>query len=506
MKYAISTLIFIISFSFSGLVISTTHSPFHINTFANWGWKGKVKWSKPDKVEESKPWKKVVEWTTPYKDIVLDVIGRRVISEATKKHIFRLNIRTGIGQNIGCVGLMDETHRSPDGLTIYMSPYENSGCDDGVTKVTLTVIDALKIHIDIYKGSKIIAKGTLHATKRKQALAYKSFKQKKEPPLYVSRNLVISPDYRGETLQQPKQEWCANDTPKRGHKFNAKYDVSHKSRSRLFDHDYEKFIETKLLPAIVKFCGRKTTYIQIRMYKKGENKTWDIIIFHLKNGKVVKSYQQPKALLSQYKKPGPNPDELQSLKKQGIWGYVCDGPFCELPGGFYLNAIYNNDIFMLGFLDKGIDRITDNKAPLIIGLTDVYMHDYKYYRTGNCLKKNSKSKTYTFKTKPTQWQTLSGMYAGTTPGISKAAVYNVNADFYPLVLKIGNSRGGSGWKGAYGMYKRLEAASLTLDGLVGLRRRYHCDSPEVKQFERNLINLAERYLKDPEGTKNKILY
>ncbi len=45
---------------------------------------------------------------------------------------------------------------------------------------------------------------------------------------------------------------------------------------------------------------------------------------------------------------------------------------------------------------------------------------------------------------------------------------------------------------------RWKGVGILLKGIDMLQRKYKCESPEVKQFERNLISLTTRYLKTKE--------
>ena len=334
--------------------------------------------------------------------------------------------------------------------------------------------------------------------------------------LYQSEKLTITPVWR-----KTMAEWCASENEKVGHTVVTTYTSEHDERRNLFNTDYEKFIETKIHPAIKKLCGRKTNFIVMFMRKKGESKNWDQLAFRLKNGSVYKSIRTSGAAPKKYKtvEDTLKPGERRTLAKHEIWYILCEkGPFCDLPGGLYLNAIYNNDVDLLKILDKRFNRFVKRRLKdhdskigwdvigfgfgaiysdqsVLIGLADKYTHDYQTkYRS--CLKSNAQSKTFTYEVKPTHWETLSGMYAGSSPGYKVSATYTVNPELFPLVEKIGNHNGGSWWKHSYDILGS-KSASYTIEGLLELQYQFSCKSAEVKRFEKNLLTLTERYLKDP---------
>jgi hypothetical protein len=181
-----------------------------------------------------------------------------------------------------------------------------------------------------------------------------------------------------------------------------------------------------------------------------------------------------------------NPERYQELRRKGLVS-VCEeksGPFCELSGGEVLNAIYRNDIARVAHLEGGRKDV--------FNLAVYYMYSYQNFPQ-QCLNTGSRQIKKTYTIEETRFETLSGLDAGALPESKVSAYYFVNPEFIPLCERICKSN-----------VKFLPTALRTISskdvsnaitGIDQITKKYDCNNPDVKQFERNLISITDQQVK-----------
>jgi len=190
--------------------------------------------------------------------------------------------------------------------------------------------------------------------------------------------------------------------------------------------------------------------------------------------------------------------EVEKVASRRFGECADKGFLCDYPGGKYLNAIYRNDTAVVDAIDK-----TYPYGSYLVHIANQYMFNYGktvYYNgrssynsmhSRKCLGPRARSKTFSYTTDVKRYENIYGMDMGSIGGDKISATYTVNPEFYPLLLKIGGHFGDSLEKLRASMNKNLE---VVLDGARKIQATCDCSSPEVKQFERNLISLTTRYL------------
>jgi hypothetical protein len=319
------------------------------------------------------------------------------------------------------------------------------------------------------------------------------------------------------------------------------YDVSHNERESLIGPDYEEFVRTIVYPSVIKQCGPiRLSKLGVSFYKKGEDRSWDGMMFKISNGgrTVVKtSYSasedaensmtlgQIAALMPDNndasRKTGRTKEaQLTKIKKQkdkiSAWGSVCSGPFCNLKGGAYLHAIYENDVTAIKRMDALVNvsmrdmtkkimgnnemanllqkfrekAVPDVKISLLPILADNYFYSYQYFAL-KCPKGLVRKK---FRWTNDTYDTYMGnIYTGQAGGEQISASYVLRPEFIPLCNKVCNHLGGEGGRQ---MLKKINhrPSLMTLHGLDDIRDKYSCSDVAVRQFERNLLSLTQSYL------------
>lgn len=208
------------------------------------------------------------------------------------------------------------------------------------------------------------------------------------------------------------------------------------------------------------------------------------------------------------------------------------GKFCNLPGGVYLNAIYDGSFSHLQVLDKQVRDASKAEIDKVLpgdGLTEIeqkvfkrteqaqanqilkklfttaliptsslpylarrYM--YQYQKTSrSCFKSGHKVIEKVWITPPSH--TPDTEYNGyfipgeVIPGSRISASYDVNPEFFALCNRVCDAVKPTGRT----MYLTEEDRKLSA-GIDRLMTENNCASPAIQQFERNLIILTQRAL------------
>jgi len=198
----------------------------------------------------------------------------------------------------------------------------------------------------------------------------------------------------------------------------------------------------------------------------------------------------------------------------------CEGKFCGLSGGVYLNAIYNNDLALVKRLDASLNSrfrkktggmlafaedVTGKKQDmsLLPVLADTYIaEDGKGYAPSLQCYKDAVKKTITH-TNPTYdvWDHR-GMYDGVAGGEVHRYSYIIRPELMSLCDKVCDHLGGAGERSAVRSLGHV-GANNTLSGVVEMVKQFPCESNAMLQFERNLQSMTEQYFAKRESWLNQ---
>ncbi len=202
-----------------------------------------------------------------------------------------------------------------------------------------------------------------------------------------------------------------------------------------------------------------------------------------------------------------------------------DCQFCELPGGDYLNAIYEGDYekqdrmawdylmevrnrdtndAMMGVFMQNVGLGSENLT-VLQELLASYMQKYAYHDK-SCLKPGAFTRRVTWK-KPDVVTTLNGWEFARMEGASFDATYSLNKEFQQACNQLCGDAG-SMTAAVNGLNMTGTRYSLmdVFEGLDLLFEKYSCSSPEVKIFEQNMLAQFDRENEIPsDGRRNTLL-
>ena len=311
----------------------------------------------------------------------------------------------------------------------------------------------------------------------------------------------------------PRDEsWCTSG-------IEVVYDVPHAERDAWLAQNYGDFAAKVVQPLLQEKC--RVLSGKVYFYRKGEADHWDSIRYEMPGPMDVRWGETP-TLRATNHSLGRQAQALVEKQESRAWSEGCSGPFCDLPGGLYLHAIYAGDAKLVRKLDRQANQALHEQidsaasqleqdmggslpfdlrgmlksnsffSPLAV-LADTYMYDYSRERSAQCLDSGAVTRTMRYTTDKYELYSLYGAYQGTEGGREISATYTVNQEFAPLCDRLCNHLGGGGRRWAAGSMGN-KATGLTLDGLDRLQNEANCASPEVQQFERNLIEMTSHYL------------
>lgn len=323
----------------------------------------------------------------------------------------------------------------------------------------------------------------------------------------VRQPLVDKPEYR---LYSSKPDVCTHL------EFDVVYRANHERRDDVFGGDYQKRVGLLVRGQTQKLCG-STGGASVAAFRVGEDQYWDKMSF---------TFQTPargaigagRNVLRTHVKSGRARAHDQWLQDR-LLGPVCGEVFCDLPGGRYLNAIYNgriDDVRQMDFLfeqsqralvaqqnDEGILQaialgpvraaLRAGNSQLLRRTANKYMHSYAAWGE-ECFDSGATEKTFEYTT-PTVIET--DQYGTTTTGgITFSAKYTVNPEFFVLRDQLGDSDGAQRSDSP----ALLPEQALVFRGVVEMKNSYQCRSAEVKQFEAQLRALTAAVIDSP-GTQ-----
>lgn len=315
-------------------------------------------------------------------------------------------------------------------------------------------------------------------------------------PLWESEKLTLYPG---------QENWCANG------RMDAYYKVPSEDRNQAFGGNYATILGERARRVTNEFCGDVLT-ARVSSYRVGDETPWDSMSFQFRpiRASTFGNDDGYLKLIGQNLSPRAKA-HLAYLNANHLGPACSDAPFCELPGGRYLNAIYNGRGDLVSEMDK-IQRseaqqmlssqmdqmkmeanpITDLFASmietddgLIVGAANKYMYSYAAWGT-QCLKSGATTRTFVHTTPATETINFDGS-TDYQPGQTFEADYTVNPEFFALLDRVGSHSGAPNSDSPL----LNKARSLVLQGLVRMKDDYGCSSPEVARFEKNLIALAQ---------------
>jgi peptidylprolyl isomerase len=341
-------------------------------------------------------------------------------------------------------------------------------------------------------------------------------------PLFNNGSIAIYPESRHPRSQI--RDWCGSRT--NGNplgKLEVVYDGAHSRRDTHFPQGYEAFVDTAVRSVLKQHCSdTNPANVELYFYRRGEMEYLDKIRFQLRDGRGTNSVARISESMNT-----AHPANKRRVAKNELGS--CSGkPFCDLTGGIYLNAIYENNEALIISLDqkimdelqsgydvKGVQdfvaaisgNFSEDNSNVDIGLKDksllkeistkymaLYGHSPSHNSAdGACLQADSVSITRKYTTDVIRFENAYGIDQGAVGGDTFFTVYTINKEFEPLCNKI---CGAMGEGGSYILELAQESykASLVFSGIGQVLYEADCNSPEVKQFERNLISLTERSL------------
>jgi len=252
----------------------------------------------------------------------------------------------------------------------------------------------------------------------------------------------------------------------------------------------------------------------MHFYRKGETERWDSMIMKPQRGLGITGLASV-TIHSMSEKAKAY--ETQAANERAF-GTCTSKPFCDLIGGVYLNAIYENDAALVQRMDRQIlgeirstptanalnkfASILYGQGTRVIGAEEgfsllklmaiKYMALYESKHIGQSCLLDGARRISRKSEVIVEYEDQFGNDQGAAD-LSYGEAYVINKEFIPLCTKICDSSGASGADfiaDSLNSYK----AKLILSGTSQVLSRLDCNDPQVKQFERNLISLTERYL------------
>lgn len=290
--------------------------------------------------------------------------------------------------------------------------------------------------------------------------------------------------------------------------FDVIYRVNHERRDSVFAGDYQKSVSNIVSTLASRRCGSASRFV-VNAYSQGDTEPWDQITFTFDNSAGAIPFRVARRNAS------AAAEAFDAFLEANRFG-PCEGPFCELSGGRYLNAVYRGDLDVVKQIDAlhrealyayinksktqlGLDGRLDglfdpsfdvNKIQLLEQVANKYMHAYGLWGD-DCLDPGSQEKRYEYTT-PVIIET-DEYGTSTSGGITFDATYTLNPEFFPLRDKLASYRGAKTSDDP----SNLEVKGSIYRGVVELNKSDDCRSAQVKEFERQLRVLTEALLQRP---------
>ncbi|MDY6880199.1 MAG: tetratricopeptide repeat protein, partial [Thermodesulfobacteriota bacterium] len=184
-------------------------------------------------------------------------------------------------------------------------------------------------------------------------------------------------------------------------------------------------------------------------------------------------------------------DQGHSYSKKVLFDRIEKGPFYNLPGGKLIDAIYRNDMKTVKEVEitSGLKSLNSGSS-----LLNLVANKYMYAFNQNwpyCHQREKRRRRFSVTIKEKKYENIYGMDMGSIPSWTSSATYVVPKEFYYLLERLGSNMGSDHMEMA-AKYFRLRKVIKIFDGIDILQQTNKCDSPDIKQFEKNLISLTTR--------------
>tara|TARA_R110001592_G_scaffold16881_12_gene71689 strand:+ start:10595 stop:11758 length:1164 start_codon:yes stop_codon:yes gene_type:complete len=222
--------------------------------------------------------------------------------------------------------------------------------------------------------------------------------------------------------------------------------------------------------------------------------------------------------------------KIVALKRAEKEEYERNCKLCKLPGGYYLEAIYEGDFKKQDTLAKNyLNQVLTSGGSEVMALGMLingtggqgskftYLEDViGYYMLSTSRKWNGNPQCYpagahkvTFTTEyPDQvYETLGGVYLGRDEGYTKITKYTVNPSLKGACDKICNKNGGILLTArlAEGSGNKMDALEV-FKGIDQMLSKHSCNDNIIKTFEKNLITLWEKEKSQPQSVRRNTIF
>lgn len=342
----------------------------------------------------------------------------------------------------------------------------------------------------------------------------------------------VAPEFASKLKFNPKS-WCIQ-TPE----FGIRYVKPREDLSDYFAEDQIsiEFYENILLPELQKHCPQFPYTRKVSWHQQKRISTVEVKAY-----KVVKAGNGRMVFVNPTSDPGPNNERLNHAKTDQIDFFLaadgsildvqreshrkivravnqekrrvrdekiaqaedCAGqPFCELPGGIYLSAIYRGDAEYIRYADKKMARVDKTGDPIKDALLStiklsnfidnaalLYVDDYQN-RSEQCFASGGITITKQATSDKIIERDGYGNRTGSTyGGETSYKTYRVNSRLAGYCRRNCDVNGRTSAVYFTGISNSSRPTQI-IRGLEAIKERYDCNAPEVAQFERNLSQLA----------------
>ena len=332
-----------------------------------------------------------------------------------------------------------------------------------------------------------------------------AFAQSRQP-LFANENLQVF---------SRRPEFCSHLDA------DAIYRVNSESRDEVFGGSYWRTLGRILRQVATERCEDPLT-VSVNNYQLGDSEPWDRMSFQLRRIRPLPFGGENEKYLERLDHNlGARAKTHDEWLGRNLLGPECtDGPFCTLPGGRYLNAIYRGDLDAVrqmdyvyeqtvrGFLNSQMpgdgtsNPITElfsavinaEQIQLLSDSTNKYMHSYAAWGE-DCLDPGAQVYKYE-RTEPVIVETDPWGVTTRSGGEHYEAFYTLNPEFFGLRDVLGSAGGARDSNHPGNMPSKRQV----FRGIVEMKNAYGCRSPEVKEFERQLIAMTNTVIESPGTT------
>jgi len=301
---------------------------------------------------------------------------------------------------------------------------------------------------------------------------------------------------------------------------------------------FDLFFERDILPGVRESCGNRVRQVYVHFYEKEATSFWDMMAFRVPPPGYTQSRSYD-GIISVHNMSARAKNLATLERNRQLLGVCAGGPFCDEMGGIFLDAIYRNDIKTIRLINlklnieyrktsshsqtRQLQDILSNRGVagaeptlldlnFLVHLSGKYMYDYSRFatsktvltgdRTAPCFRDGAMTVDTRAKTDVIHYEDQYGVPQGAVGGIQVGAKYRVNPEFIELCDMICGSASGEMGDFLADMFG-LTKSSLILSGLEQVVKSPGCESPEIQQFERNLVAMTMHFLSgDPDRPYN----